>query len=217
MGLAREGVVPVVTALFMTMGAWLISPVLGVILGLCTAFLAWFYREPHVDVPTDPLSFVSPANGKVVELEVVDAPFAGKSTKIGIFMSVMDVHVNRIPYDGKISFLDYKRGKHLVAFAPKSSEVNERLYAGLETKYGNVLLVQIAGLLARRIACRVRVGQKVPKGDAYGMIRFGSKVDVYLPLAIKPMVKIGDKVKAGSSVIGLASDEGSELGGQESI
>ena len=110
MGLAREGVVPVVTALFMTMGAWLISPVLGVILGLCTAFLAWFYREPHVDVPTDPLSFVSPANGKVVELEVVDAPFAGKSTKIGIFMSVMDVHVTEYLYDGKISFLDNKRG-----------------------------------------------------------------------------------------------------------
>jgi len=211
MGLAREGIVPIVTALFMTIGAWLISPVLGVILGLCTVFLAWFYREPKVAVPTDPLSFVSPANGKVVELEVVDDPFAGKSTKMGIFMSVIDVHVNRIPCDGRVSFLDYKRGKHLVAFAPKSSEVNERLYVGLETKYGNVLLVQIAGLLARRIACRVRVGQNVSKGEAYGMIRFGSKVDIYLPLTIKPTVKIGDKVKAGSSVIGLASDGGSDF------
>jgi phosphatidylserine decarboxylase len=200
--LAREGVVPVATAAFMTCGAWFASSLLGVILGTCTIFLAWFYREPRVSIPRDPLVFVSPASGKVVEIMDVDDPFVGRSAKIGIFMSVADVHVNRIPYDGKISFLKYKQGKHLVAFAPKSSEVNERLYAGLETKYGNVLLVQIAGLVARRIACRVKTGQLVSKGEAYGMIKFGSRVDVYLPPIVKPVVKIGDKVKAGSSVIG---------------
>ena len=90
----------------------------------------------------------------------------------------------------------------MVAFAPKSSEVNERLYAGLETRHGNVLLVQIAGLVARRIACRVKVGQFVSKGEAYGMIKFGSRVDVYLPPIVKPVVRVGDKDKAGSSVIG---------------
>jgi phosphatidylserine decarboxylase len=202
--LAREGVVPVVTAAFMVYGAWLFSSVLGVILGACAFFLAWFYREPRVNISKDPLLFVSPASGKVVEITDVDDPdpFVGRSMKIGIFMSVADVHVNRIPYDGKISFLKYKRGKHLVAFAPKSSEVNERLYAGLETRHGNVLLVQIAGLVARRIACRVKVGQFVSKGEAYGMIKFGSRVDVYLPPIVKPVVRVGDKVKAGSSVIG---------------
>jgi len=200
--LAREGVVPVVTAVFMAYGAWLFSSVLGVILGACAIFLAWFYREPRVNIPKDPLLFISPASGKVVEIMNVDDPFVGRSTKIGIFMSVANVHVNRIPYDGKISFLKYKRGKHLVAFAPKSSEVNERLYAGLETRHGNVLLVQIAGLVARRIACRVKVGQFVSKGEAYGMIKFGSRLDVYLPPIVKPLVRVGDKVKAGSSVIG---------------
>lgn len=166
--------------------------------------MAWFYREPRVNISKDPLLFVSPASGKVVEITDVDDPdpFVGRSMKIGIFMSVADVHVNRIPYDGKISFLKYKRGKHLVAFAHKSSEVNERLYAGLETRHGNVLLVQIAGLVARRIACRVKVGQFVSKGEAYGMIKFGSRVDVYLPPIVKPVVRVGDKVKAGSSVIG---------------
>ncbi len=202
MALAREGVVPVVTAAFMAYGAWLFSSVLGVILGACAIFLVWFYREPHVNIPKDPLLFVSPASGKVVEIMNVDDPLVGRFTKIGIFMSVANVHVNRIPYDGKISFLKYKRGKHLVAFAPKSSEVNERLYAGLETRHGNVLLVQIAGLVARRIACRVKVGQFVSKGEAYGMIKFGSRVDVYLPPIVKPVVRVGDKVKAGSSVIG---------------
>ena len=202
MALAREGVVPVVTAAFMAYGAWLFSSVLGVILGACAIFLVWFYREPHVNIPKDPLLFVSPASGKVVEIMNVDDPLVGRFTKIGIFMSVANVHVNRIPYDGKISFLKYKRGKHLVAFAPKSSEVNERLYAGLETRHGNVLLVQIAGLVARRIACRVKVGQFVSKGEAYGMIKFGSRVDVYLPPIAKPVVRVGDKVKAGSSVIG---------------
>lgn len=212
MKIAPEGAVPIAAAVFMACGAWLISPVLGGIIGLCALFLAWFYREPHVDVPSDPLAFVSPADGKVVEVESTDIPFVGNSAKIGIFMTVADVHVNRIPYEGKISFLKYRKGKHLVAFAPKSSEINERLYTGLETKHGNVLLVQIAGLLARRIACRVKVDQFMAKGQAYGMIKFGSKVDVYLPPCVKPIVKIGDRVKAGSSVIGMVlEDEGSDI------
>ena len=118
-------------------------------------------------------------------------------------MNAFSVHVNRFPTDGTVKYIKYVPGKKWFAFAPKASEINERLYVGAESDHGRFLLVQIAGILARRIVRRVRMDDIVPIGGRYGMIKMGSKVDIYLPPEIMPNVKIGDKVFAGHSIIGV--------------
>ena len=118
-------------------------------------------------------------------------------------MNVFSVHVNRAPCAGTIDFMEYIPGKKIAAFAPKASEVNERNYVGLATKCGPVMMVQIAGLVARRIVCRMRKGDVLSAGQRYGMIKLGSRVDLYLPNNVTLRVKLGDNVKAGASLIGV--------------
>jgi phosphatidylserine decarboxylase len=142
-----------------------------------------------------------------VEIEPVTHPFTGDSLKIGIFMNAFSVHVNRSPCEGTVEYLEYVPGEKIAAFAPKASEVNERHYVGLRTPYGPVLLVQIAGLLARRIVCRVRRGDVLSAGGRYGMIKLGSKVDICLPADVKLTVKVNDKVYAGKSLLGRIDNE----------
>jgi len=185
-----------VTGLFM-----LVHPLPVFIMSCITGLIIWFYRDPDRDIPSEPGLFVSPADGKVVEIERVSHKLIGKSLKIGIFMNIFSVHVNRAPCDGVIEYMNYVPGKKIAAFSPKASEINERFYVGLRTPHGVVLLVQIAGLLARRIVCRRKVGDALERGERYGMIKLGSKVDVYLPEEVSVKVKIGDKVHAGKSVI----------------
>ncbi|GHV31968.1 hypothetical protein FACS1894167_14770 [Synergistales bacterium] len=129
--------------------------------------------------------------------------YAGRTTKIGIFMNGFDVHVNRCPANGTVEVMRYVPGKKWLAFAPKASELNERLYVGIRTEAGRTTLVQIAGILARRIACHTNIGAALARGERYGMIKLGSKVDLYLPDGIEPTVKIGDTVRAGETVIGV--------------
>ena len=123
--------------------------------------------------------------------------------KIGIFMNLFSVHVNRSPCTGRVDYLEYVPGKKIAAFSPKASEINERFYTGLSTQWGAVMMVQIAGLVARRIVCRLRRGDVLESGQRYGMIKLGSRVDVYLPADIVLRVKVGDKVKAGETCIGV--------------
>ena len=118
-------------------------------------------------------------------------------------MNVFSVHVNRAPCMGRVDYLEYVPGKKIAAFAPKASEVNERNLVGLSTPYGPVLMVQIAGLLARRIVCRLRRGEVLEAGQRYGMIRLGSRVDIYLPKDVRLLAKHGDKVYAGISSLGV--------------
>lgn len=172
---------------------------------LC-GFAFWFYRDPDRTPPEGEGVLVAPADGRVVEIVSVTHPFTGEATKVGIFMNVFSVHVNRVPCRGSVEYLEYVPGRKIAAFAPKASEVNERHYVGLSTAYGPVLLVQIAGLLARRIVCRVRRGDVLSTGDRYGMIKLGSKVDIYLPKSVKLQVKIGDKVYAGKSLLGVVAE-----------
>jgi phosphatidylserine decarboxylase len=188
----------------MAAGAYFISPAITAILILPLALALWFYRDPDRTVPDDPDIWVSPADGRVVEIEenAYDR-YAGKTVKIGIFMSGLDVHVNRFPYDGVVENIAYVPGKKWFAIAPKASEVNERLYVGALTPHGRMTVVQIAGILARRISCRVKNGKSLARGERYGMIKLGSKVDVYMPVSIVPKVQLGDRVKAGESVIGV--------------
>ncbi|MDR1621393.1 MAG: phosphatidylserine decarboxylase family protein [Synergistaceae bacterium] len=215
MKLAEEGL-PTITAL--GLGAVVFAVFLpwrwpeAVLIVLC-GFVLWFYRDPDRTLPTGEgllegeEIFVSPADGKVVEIVPASHPFTGGAVKIGIFMNAFSVHVNRSPCRGVVEYLEYVPGRKIAAFAPKASEVNERHCVGLRTDSGPVLLVQIAGLLARRIVCRVRRGDVLSPGERYGMIKLGSKVDIYLPESVKLSVKVGDKVYAGKSSLGTTSSK----------
>ena len=202
MRLAREGMPTIGSLVFMMAGGWLLSPMISAALALPLAMAVWFYRDPD-RTPPQGLDWVSPADGKIVEIiEGAEDPYAGKTTKIGIFMNGFDVHVNRFPTEGTIEDIRYVPGKKWFAIAPKASEINERLYVGVSTAYGRTTLVQIAGILARRIVYYKKCGNTLARGERYGMIKLGSKVDIYLPASVRPAVKIGDMVKAGESIIG---------------
>ena len=208
MRIAKDGLPTIITlavlgVLFLVLLPW-ISP--GVLMLILCAFALWFYRDPDRALPEKKEGeniFVSPADGKIVEIVPVEHEFTGPSIKVGIFMNAFSVHVNRAPCESTVEYLKYVPGKKIAAFAPKASEVNERHYVGLSTPHGPVLLVQIAGLLARRIVCRVKRGDTLSAGERYGMIKLGSKVDIYLPVGVEFSVKLGDKVYAGQSVLGV--------------
>jgi len=207
MRIAPEGRVGILIVLVLSCGSLFFSVLLSILLGVGGLFLLWFYRDPKRESPDIPGAWVSPADGKVVEIERAYHPFTGEACKVGIFMSPIDIHVNRCPYEGEVAFLEYVPGKKWMAFEPKASELNERFYVGLKTGRGKALIVQIAGFLARRISSTVKMGEKLKRGERIGMIKLGSKVDLYLPDGVKPVVSIGDKVKAGISIIGEDSFE----------
>lgn len=203
MKLARDGI-PTITFLVLAAAAFaFISPLPAAVLAVLAALVVWFYRDPDRTAPDRDGLFISPADGRVVEISEAEHPFTGPPVKVGIFMNVFSVHVNRAPCMGRVDYLEYVPGKKIAAFAPKASEVNERNLVGLSTPYGPVLMVQIAGLLARRIVCRLRRGEVLEAGQRYGMIRLGSRVDIYLPKDVRLLAKHGDKVYAGISSLGV--------------
>lgn len=203
MKLARDGI-PTITFLVLAAAAFaLVSPVPAAVMAVLAALVVWFYRDPDRTAPEGDGLFVSPADGRVVEISEAEHPFTGPSVKVGIFMNVLSVHVNRAPCMGRVDYLEYVPGRKIAAFAPKASEVNERNIVGLSTPYGPILMVQIAGLLARRIVCRLRRGEVLEAGQRYGMIRLGSRVDIYLPKDVRLLTKHGDKVYAGISSLGV--------------
>lgn len=172
--------------------------------GLLFIFVLNFFRDPEREIPADDAAIVSPADGRVIKAEVVrDDRFLGKDVlKICIFMNVFNVHVNRSPASGKVTKVVYNPGKFFNASFDKASLENEQNAVFLKTKGGQVIVFnQIAGLIARRIVCHVSSGSVLAKGERFGMIRFGSRVDVYLPTGCESAVKVGDKVSAGSSIL----------------
>jgi phosphatidylserine decarboxylase len=204
MRLARPGLPTVGIIALCAAAASFLSPVAGALLLLPLLASIWFYRDPDRTPPDDEDAWVSPADGRVVEIvEGAVDPYAGQTTKIGIFMNGTDVHVNRFPAGGTVEELRYVPGKKWFVIAPKSSLENERLYVGIMTEQGRTTLVQIAGIMARRIVCQARPGDRLARGERYGMIKLGSKVDVYLPAGVRCVVEIGDVVRAGESKIGV--------------
>jgi len=163
-----------------------------------------FFRNRVFSITQNTKHVLAPADGKVVVIEETEEPeyLKGKRKQISIFMSPVNVHVNRMPVGGKISFYKYHPGKYLVAWHPKSSTENERTTVAVKTKDGvEVLFRQIAGALARRIKCYVKEGQVLEQGQEFGFIKFGSRVDIFLPLDAKVTVKIGDITKGGRTII----------------
>jgi phosphatidylserine decarboxylase len=169
-----------------------------------TIFMALFFRDPERKIPEKKGIFVSPADGKVILVkDVYEKDYLeSESKEISIFMSPLDVHVNRAPCDGKISVVKHSPGKFIAAFKDDSSIKNENIVMVLDIEEGKVLVRQVAGFLARRAVCKSKVGDLLKRGERYGIIKFSSRVDVYLPKGTKIKVKLGDKVKAGETIIG---------------
>jgi phosphatidylserine decarboxylase len=163
-----------------------------------------FFRNPIFSINQDENTVIAPADGKVVVIEETEENeyLKGRRKQISIFMSPVNVHVNRMPVSGVISFFKYHPGKYLVAWHPKSSTENERTTVVVKTNNGvEILFRQIAGALARRIKCYVKEGQPLVQGQEFGFIKFGSRVDIFLPLDAKVTVKIGDITKGGRTII----------------
>ena len=204
--IAKEGlpfVIPaaVVTLFFAVMG-WLLLTFLGFLL---TFFIALFFRNPKRDIPETKNAILSPADGTIVDVVTCmeERFLKAEALKVSIFMSVLDVHLNRAPVAGKVIEKSYNPGRFMVASKEKASLLNEQNALILETEdHFKLLLIQIAGLVARRIVCYAKAGDRLRKGEIFGLIRFGSRVDLYLPTTVKPVVWIGQHVKGGESIIG---------------
>ncbi len=174
---------------------------------LCVVILVLilqFFRNPSRHTVVNPSHVIAPADGKVVIIEDVEEPeyFKGKRLQVSIFMSPINVHVNRNPVTGKVLYYKYHPGAYLVAWHPKSSTLNERTSVVVENEAGiPVLYRQIAGALARRIVCYVKAGDQVKQGEEYGFIKFGSRIDIYLPVGTKINVNLEQKVRGGETVI----------------
>ncbi len=209
--IAREGfpfLVPsaILTVFFGWMN-WFIPTILGT---LFTLFTAYFFRNPKRKIPILRNIIVSPADGRIIHVgECEEARFLKqRALKISIFMSPFDVHINRAPEAGKVLQVSYHRGRFLVASRDKASLLNEQNALLIETESRRkILLVQIAGFVARRIVCYPKSGDLLNRGEIFGMIRFGSRVDLYLPTMIRPIVRIGQHVKGGESIIGYHDEE----------
>jgi len=178
---------------------------------LALAFVLQFFRDPARAIPDAPGAVVSAADGKVVVVQPAEDPYLGRQAlKVSVFMNVFNVHANRSPVGGEVRECWRHPGKFLNAVLPKASLENERVAIWLRTAQGaDVTAVQIAGLIARRILCYARPGDRLERGQRYGFIRFGSRVDLYLPPASRARVAVGDKVYAGETV--LAELPGAEV------
>ena len=201
-----EGYKFIVIAVFITIIFLIINNFLGLIGILLTVWVYYFFRDPERIIIGDDSYLVSPADGEIIKVEEVDGPKElglenKKFKKISIFMNVFDCHVNRTPCSGIVEDILYKPGKFLNASLDKASEDNERNYYKIKDKSGNyVIVVQIAGLVARRIVCETNNGQDLNQGDRIGMIRFGSRADVYYE-NYEPLVKIGQKAISGETLL----------------
>ncbi|MDR2503619.1 MAG: phosphatidylserine decarboxylase family protein [Deltaproteobacteria bacterium] len=176
---------------------------------LFSAFAGHFFRDPERVIPGKAGLAVSPADGKIIRIAQMSDPFSGRPQQcISIFMNVFDVHVNRAPVSAAIRAIEYKSGRFINASLNKASEDNERCLYSLTDEDGlSWTVVQIAGLIARRIVCRVDEGEKIKRGERFGMIKFGSRVDVYLPDGWTPKVMLGDVVLAGHSVLAHKAEQ----------
>ena len=172
---------------------------------LLTGFVMYFFRDPERTIPEGSDNILSPADGKVVDIrEHFEGEFLNEMcTRVSVFLSVFNVHVNRIPIAGNVKFFRYQKGAFVNAYKQDASEINEQTVIGIENGKCNILFKQIAGLIARRIVCNVREGNTVSLGERFGIIKFGSRVDIFFPKNVDVKVKLKEKVKGGQSIIGV--------------
>ena len=185
------------------LGLALVLPWLAAVFAVLALFMVYFFRDPERIVPGQPDAVVSPADGRVLragEAEPASAP-PGAWKQISIFLSPLDVHINRIPIGGRVARVDYTPGRFLAAYRPESARVNERNEVWIERDGGAVVCRQVVGVLARRLVCRIAPGATVRTGERYGLMKFGSRIDLYLPPRATLRVAVGDRVRSGETVV----------------
>jgi len=206
-GYTTIGVVSVVTLLLITLSFFVQNNPLKVIILVAAAVILFltlnFFRDPERKTPQRDDIIVTPADGKVIVIRKnISNSFVGENcNQISVFMSPLNVHVNRIPISGNVEHLKYYEGKFIAAFEDKASENNERMETGINTPNGKILFTQIAGFLARRIINELQVGDSVSIGNRFGMIKFGSRVDIFVPGEWNPVVNLNENVYAGETVL----------------
>ena len=195
----------VICSLFIAAGLWLHSAggaAMSVAAVIYIVFSLFFYRDPERTAPAEADAILAPADGKVLLVQPMNHPQTDQpSTLVSIFMSPFNVHVNRIPASGRVTHLAYHPGKFLMAFDHRSMTDNERMEIGIESSFGPLWFCQVSGFLARRIVCRLEQGEAVTIGSRFGMIKFGSRVDIVLPATTEACVTVGMKTVAGETVI----------------
>ncbi|MFN8009379.1 MAG: phosphatidylserine decarboxylase family protein [Terriglobia bacterium] len=201
--MAKDAFIYLIPLLILAGAFWAfgIRPLAAIFL-ILSLFIAFFFRDPDRAIPQDPHAVVSPADGKVIEI----LQQAGGRTRVSIFLSVFDVHINRAPVEGVVESIRYTPGKFLPAFQSTASGENERNNLVIDQGSYKIEVSQIAGILARRIVCWKKVGDRVQKGERFGLIKFGSRVDVFLPGNVILAVKKGDRVKGGSTLLGRTAN-----------
>jgi phosphatidylserine decarboxylase len=180
---------------------WILA--FGLLFLLAGAYVLFFFRDPHRSIPSGAGVVVSGADGKVVEVkDLADTPYyRGPCKRVSVFLSLFNVHVNRAPISGTVEEIEHRPGQFLDARLPESSDRNESTTIRLATEYGPVTVRQVAGLVARRIVCKCEVGDELRTGERFGMIKFGSRTEVYLPPDAEVTVRVGESVQGGASVI----------------
>lgn len=206
-GYTTIGIVAIIVFVIITLSFFIQNNPVKIILVLLAALILIltlnFFRDPDRKTPSQEGIIVSPADGKVIVIkENISNHFVGEKCKqISIFMSPLNVHVNRIPISGKVEHLKYYEGKFIAAFEDKASENNERMETGIVSKEGKILFTQIAGFLARRIVNELKIGDVVNIGERFGMIKFGSRVDIFVPVSFMTRVKLNENVYAGETIL----------------
>ncbi len=201
--IAREGWPFVAASLAAAIVVWALAGFAwSAPLWLVVVFVVQFFRDPPRPVPRQANAVLAPADGRVVKVEKTRDPYTERDTLlISVFMNVFNVHSNRSPVDGTVERMEYSRGRFVNADLDKASTENERNAMVLKLDGERITVVQVAGLIARRILCYVKAGDQLLRGQRYGFIRFGSRVDVYLPLTARPRVAVGDRVAATSTIL----------------
>ncbi len=188
----------------LTMAAAYYLPWLALVPGILFLFTAFFFRNPPRKIPGGDQLLVSPADGVIMDISEIneDRFLKSKAVKISIFLSVFNVHLNRCPIDGEIKYRSYRPGKMIPAFKSHASDINEKNFVGIENGNLRIMVTQITGFIARRIVCWVNLGDKVSRGDIFGLIKFGSCTEIIVPTDIEIMVTKGEKVVGGETIIG---------------
>ena len=175
----------------------------AVVFAVVAVAFAGFFRDPERIAPDLPGAVLAPADGRVMVITEAPDPWVGPAVRVSIFLSPLDVHVNRAPIGGLVKSVEYVAGRFLAAYRPEASEQNERCAVSLDGDRARVTVTQVSGVLARRIVCRVRPGDTLRAGQRYGLIRFGSRTDLVLPRGTELRVRVGDRVRGGESVMGV--------------
>jgi phosphatidylserine decarboxylase len=202
--IARAGLPYLLFLGALTMIFYQFSKPVSFVPGSMFLFTAYFFRNPRRRVPRGDDLVISPADGVVMEVDdYVETDFmGGNCTRVSIFLSILNVHINRAPVSGKVDYIHYRPGKFLPAFKSHASDINEKNYIGIDSGRFKLMVTQVTGFIARRIVCYIKAGDYLNQGQQFGLIKFGSCTELYLPSDINVEVKPGDKVKGGETIIG---------------